>query len=109
MSVSNTRQPVPPFTETRSPVPLLYRRHSSGEIRNLASISSSLLPAFGTVVESDESLFFLFLPFPNHHCTAADHRLLLFVFINKLARNSSTDGRMFSPCHTSAPGGTLKK
>ncbi|KAL2476095.1 Regulator of chromosome condensation (RCC1) family protein [Abeliophyllum distichum] len=50
MSVSDIRQPVPPFTETRSPVPLLYRRHSSGEIRNLASISSSLLPAFGTVM-----------------------------------------------------------
>lgn len=50
MSVSDTRSPVPPFSETRSPVPLLYRRHSSGEIRNLASISSSLLPAFGTVV-----------------------------------------------------------
>ncbi|KAL8115965.1 potassium channel KAT3 isoform X2 [Apium graveolens] len=38
-------------TETRSPVPLLYRRRSSGEImRNMASVSSSLLPAFGTVV-----------------------------------------------------------
>ncbi|XP_027182280.1 potassium channel KAT3-like [Coffea eugenioides] len=34
----------------KSPVPLLYRRHSSGQIRNLASVSSSLLPAFGTVV-----------------------------------------------------------
>ncbi|CAK9166601.1 unnamed protein product [Ilex paraguariensis] len=31
-------------------MPFLYRRHSSGEIRNLASVSSSLLPAFGTVV-----------------------------------------------------------
>lgn len=39
------------MSETRSPVPLLYRRRSSGEImRNMASVSSSLLPAFGTVV-----------------------------------------------------------
>ncbi|PIN09661.1 K+-channel ERG [Handroanthus impetiginosus] len=37
-------------SEMRSPTPLLYRRYSSGEVRNLASISSSLLPAFGTVV-----------------------------------------------------------
>lgn len=37
--------------ETRSPMPLLYRRRSSGEVmRNMASVSSSLLPAFGTVV-----------------------------------------------------------
>lgn len=36
--------------ETRSPMPPLYRRHSSGEIRNLTSISSSILPAFGTVM-----------------------------------------------------------
>ncbi|KAM7260458.1 hypothetical protein ACFE04_016199 [Oxalis oulophora] len=35
----------------RSPMPLLFRRHSSGDqIKNLASVSSSLLPAFGTVV-----------------------------------------------------------
>lgn len=33
-----------------TPTPLLFRRHSSSDIRNLASISSSLLPAFGTVV-----------------------------------------------------------
>ncbi|XP_057959615.1 potassium channel KAT3 isoform X2 [Malania oleifera] len=39
-------------SETRSPViPGLYRRRSSGEIKNLASVSSSLLPAFGTVVD----------------------------------------------------------
>lgn len=44
------RSPVP-LSETRSPMPLLYRRRSSGEImRNMASVSSSLLPAFGTVV-----------------------------------------------------------
>ncbi|KAL9672399.1 hypothetical protein QQ045_028649 [Rhodiola kirilowii] len=36
---------------TRSPVPLLYQKRSSSEIRNLASVSTSLLPAFGTVVE----------------------------------------------------------
>ncbi|KAF4370025.1 hypothetical protein CsatB_007773 [Cannabis sativa] len=34
-----------------SPLPLLFRRHSSGEIKNLASVSSSLLPAFGTIVD----------------------------------------------------------
>ncbi|KAH9761003.1 Potassium channel KAT3 [Citrus sinensis] len=39
------------WSETRSPLPLLFRRHSSGEIKNLASVSSSLLPAFGTVVD----------------------------------------------------------
>ncbi|POO03770.1 Voltage dependent potassium channel [Trema orientale] len=40
------------YSETRSPLPLLFRRHSSGEIiKNLASVSSSLLPAFGTVVD----------------------------------------------------------
>ncbi|KAE8651371.1 hypothetical protein Csa_001921 [Cucumis sativus] len=39
-----------PISETRSPMPLLFRRHSSGEIKNLTSVSSSLLPAFGTVV-----------------------------------------------------------
>ncbi|KAK6140826.1 hypothetical protein DH2020_025433 [Rehmannia glutinosa] len=50
MSASDGRSPL--TSEMRSPMPLLYRRHSSGgnEIRNLASISSSLLPAFGTVV-----------------------------------------------------------
>ncbi|KAL8537140.1 hypothetical protein ACS0TY_012353 [Phlomoides rotata] len=48
MSASEGR---PPLTaERRSSKPKLFRRHSSGEIRNLASISSSLLPAFGTVV-----------------------------------------------------------
>ncbi|KAL6215196.1 hypothetical protein ACLB2K_014627 [Fragaria x ananassa] len=36
---------------TASPLPLLFRRRSSGEIRNLASVSSSILPAFGTVVD----------------------------------------------------------
>ncbi|CAK7353416.1 unnamed protein product [Dovyalis caffra] len=39
-------------SETRSPLPFLFRRRSSGDIRkNLASVSSSLLPAFGTVVD----------------------------------------------------------
>ncbi|CAI9275077.1 unnamed protein product [Lactuca saligna] len=42
------------MSETRSPMPLLYRRHSSGEVmKNLASVSSSLLPAFGTIVGDD--------------------------------------------------------
>ena len=38
-------------SETRPPLPLLFRRHSSSEIKNLTSVSSSLLPAFGTVVD----------------------------------------------------------
>ncbi|XP_047973159.1 potassium channel KAT3 [Salvia hispanica] len=56
MSASDGRSPTtadmrsPMTADMRSPVPLLYRRHSSGEIKNLASISSSLLPAFGTIV-----------------------------------------------------------
>ncbi|GJW47034.1 potassium channel KAT3 [Tanacetum coccineum] len=42
------------LSETRSPMPLLYRRHSSGDVmKNLASVSSSLLPAFGTLVGDD--------------------------------------------------------
>nr|GMD46052.1 potassium channel KAT3-like isoform X2 [Ipomoea batatas] len=49
MASSEARSPVP-LSEARSPMPLLYRRRSSGEIRNLASVSSSLLPAFGTVM-----------------------------------------------------------
>lgn len=39
------------WSETRSPLPLLFRRRSSGEVKNLASVSSSLLPAFGTVID----------------------------------------------------------
>ncbi|CAL8996714.1 unnamed protein product [Prunus brigantina] len=39
------------WTDPTSPLPLLFRRRSSGEIRNLASVSSSILPAFGTVVD----------------------------------------------------------
>ncbi|XP_038898228.1 potassium channel KAT3 isoform X2 [Benincasa hispida] len=42
-------------SEARSPIPLLFRRHSSGEIKNLTSVSSSLLPAFGTVVSDGYS------------------------------------------------------
>ncbi|KAG4112918.1 hypothetical protein ERO13_D13G192300v2 [Gossypium hirsutum] len=38
-----------------SPLPLLFRRRSSGEIRNLATVSSSILPAFGTVVDDGYS------------------------------------------------------
>ncbi|GMJ11089.1 potassium channel in Arabidopsis thaliana 3, ARABIDOPSIS THALIANA K+ RECTIFYING CHANNEL 1 [Hibiscus trionum] len=34
-----------------SPLPLLFRRRSSGEMQNLATVSSSILPAFGTVVD----------------------------------------------------------
>ncbi|XP_024985614.1 potassium channel KAT3 [Cynara cardunculus var. scolymus] len=44
------------MSETRSPMPLMYRRHSSGEMmNNLASVSSSLLPAFGTIVGGDST------------------------------------------------------
>ncbi|TQD83763.1 hypothetical protein C1H46_030644 [Malus baccata] len=39
------------WSATASPLPLLFRRRSSGEIRNLTSVSSSILPAFGTVVD----------------------------------------------------------
>ncbi|KAK8319111.1 hypothetical protein V6Z11_A13G217400 [Gossypium hirsutum] len=38
-----------------SPLPLLFRRRSSGEIRTLATVSSSILPAFGTVVDDGYS------------------------------------------------------
>ncbi|XP_010526124.1 PREDICTED: potassium channel KAT3 isoform X2 [Tarenaya hassleriana] len=41
-------------TEARSPLPLLFRRRSSKDVKNLASISSSLLPAFGTVIEEGQ-------------------------------------------------------
>ena len=45
-------RPIMSGSETRSPLPLLFRRRSSGDItKNLASVSSSLLPAFGTVVD----------------------------------------------------------
>ncbi|XP_009801142.1 potassium channel KAT3-like isoform X3 [Nicotiana sylvestris] len=50
MSYSDTARSPVPLSETRSPMPLLFRRHSSGEIRNIASVSSSILPAFGTVI-----------------------------------------------------------
>ncbi|XP_031261089.1 potassium channel KAT3-like [Pistacia vera] len=39
------------WSDARSPLPLLFRRHSSGDVKNLTSVSSSLLPAFGTVVD----------------------------------------------------------
>ncbi|XP_061950579.1 potassium channel KAT3 isoform X2 [Populus nigra] len=39
-------------SERRSPLPFPFRRRSSGDVtKNLASVSSSLLPAFGTVVD----------------------------------------------------------
>ncbi|XP_016481532.1 potassium channel KAT3 [Nicotiana tabacum] len=49
LSETTTRSPAP-LTVTRSPTSLLFRRHSSREIRNIASVSSSILPAFGTVM-----------------------------------------------------------
>ncbi|KAM2067125.1 hypothetical protein ACFX1T_043494 [Malus domestica] len=39
------------WSATASPLPLLFRRRSGGGIRNLASVSSSILPAFGTIVD----------------------------------------------------------
>ncbi|XP_010432685.1 PREDICTED: potassium channel KAT3 [Camelina sativa] len=40
--------------ETRSPFSALqFRRRSSKDVRNITSVSSSLLPAFGTVIEED--------------------------------------------------------
>eukprot|EP00257_Ricinus_communis_P025257 XP_025012671.1 potassium channel KAT3 isoform X2 [Ricinus communis] len=40
------------MADRRTPLPLLFRRRSSTDmIKNLATVSSSLLPAFGTVVD----------------------------------------------------------
>ncbi|KAG7545340.1 Cyclic nucleotide-binding domain [Arabidopsis suecica] len=40
--------------EARSPLSVLqFRRRSSKDVRNITSVSSSLLPAFGTVIEGD--------------------------------------------------------
>uniref|UniRef100_A0A7N0V393 Potassium channel n=1 Tax=Kalanchoe fedtschenkoi TaxID=63787 RepID=A0A7N0V393_KALFE len=54
---------------TRSPVPLLCQKRSSSDIKNLTSVSSSLLPAFGTVV--DEGYFdvkkFVIAPFDRRY------------------------------------------
>jgi hypothetical protein len=45
-------RPIMSGSETRSPFPFPFRRRSSGDVtKNLASVSSSLLPAFGTVVD----------------------------------------------------------
>ncbi|CAH8274574.1 unnamed protein product [Arabidopsis lyrata] len=42
--------------EARSPLSVLqFRRRSSKDVRNITSVSSSLLPAFGTVIEDDSS------------------------------------------------------
>ncbi|XP_010254156.1 PREDICTED: potassium channel KAT3-like isoform X2 [Nelumbo nucifera] len=58
---------------TRSPAPLLVRTYSSkGEIKNLASISSSLLPAFGTVVGEGS------LPIRKHIIAPYDRRYRLW-------------------------------
>lgn len=40
-------------SNSRSPLPFLFQRRSSGEIKNLVSVSSSLLPAFGTVIDEN--------------------------------------------------------
>ncbi|KAI4341851.1 hypothetical protein MLD38_026525 [Melastoma candidum] len=50
-------------TET-TPVPLLLRRRTSGEIRSLNSVSSSLLPAFGTAIEGNSPLLRKHVVFP---------------------------------------------
>jgi hypothetical protein len=45
-------RPIMSGSETRSSLPFPFRRRSSGDVtKNLASVSSSLLPAFGTVVD----------------------------------------------------------
>lgn len=56
--------------DMRSPMPLLPRRHSSGEVmKNLASISSSLLPAFGMVIGEGTAQLsrFVFAPYDRRY------------------------------------------
>ncbi|CAH8377967.1 unnamed protein product [Eruca vesicaria subsp. sativa] len=54
--------------EERSPLSLLFRRRSSGDVKNITSVSSSLLPAFGTVVENNpSSKFFIVLPYDRRY------------------------------------------
>ncbi|CAL1373518.1 unnamed protein product [Linum trigynum] len=67
--VQRAATPNPPMRETRSPLPLLFRRRSSGQIiRNIATVSSSLLPAFGTVIDEG------YLKLKKHVIAPYDHR-----------------------------------
>ncbi|CAN6985188.1 hypothetical protein IGI04_000519 [Brassica rapa subsp. trilocularis] len=55
-------------TEERSPLSLLFRRRSSKDVKNITSVSSSLLPAFGTVVENNPSSKpFIVLPYDRRY------------------------------------------
>ncbi|CAH2077177.1 unnamed protein product [Thlaspi arvense] len=56
-------------SEERSPLSLLFRRKSSKDVRNITSVSSSLLPAFGTVIEDDNpsSKAFIVLPYDRRY------------------------------------------
>uniref|UniRef100_A0A1J3FS13 Potassium channel n=2 Tax=Noccaea caerulescens TaxID=107243 RepID=A0A1J3FS13_NOCCA len=56
-------------SEERSPLSLLFRRRSSKDVRNITSVSSSLLPAFGTVIEDDNpsSKSFIVLPYDRRY------------------------------------------
>ncbi|CAN8327044.1 unnamed protein product [Cochlearia groenlandica] len=56
-------------SEERSPLSLLFRRRSSKDVRNITAVSSSLLPAFGTVIEDDNpsSKSFIVLPYDRRY------------------------------------------
>ncbi|XP_024005656.1 potassium channel KAT3 isoform X2 [Eutrema salsugineum] len=53
----------------RSPLSLLFRRRSSKDVGNITSVSSSLLPAFGTVIEDDNasSKSYIVLPYDRRY------------------------------------------
>lgn len=78
MSASDGRSPL--TSEARSPMPLLYRRHSSDEVRNLASISSSLLPAFGKLMGEDSANLGRFVIAPYDRRYRYIYTLLLFQY-----------------------------
>ncbi|KAG2244826.1 hypothetical protein Bca52824_093345 [Brassica carinata] len=82
MTTSEARSPVPLLlrrgrsstalgtSEERSPLSLLFRRRSSKDVGNITSVSSSLLPAFGTVIENDNnpsSKSFIVLPYDRRY------------------------------------------
>ncbi|KAJ4872627.1 Potassium channel KAT3 [Raphanus sativus] len=55
-------------SEERSPLSLLFRRRSSKDVKNITSVSSSLLPAFGTVIEENPSSKpFIVLPYDRRY------------------------------------------
>ncbi|CAI0441548.1 unnamed protein product, partial [Linum tenue] len=68
------------ISETRSPLPLLFRRRSSGQIiRNIATVSSSLLPAFGTVIDEGYLQLKKYVVAPYDH--RYRHKHLPFLYI----------------------------